>query len=72
MVTLDRLVAAHRKDQTAGNPRFDHIEGFYDVDPGEVHPLHAAAKPSREALQQSVTAPVIVTPNPMVDGQVCS
>lgn len=50
--------------------RLEHIAGFYEVDPRAVHPLHAAAQPSQEALRNSASAPVIVTPNPMVKQQV--
>eukprot|EP00878_Enallax_costatus_P000528 GHUV01000623.1.p1 GENE.GHUV01000623.1~~GHUV01000623.1.p1 ORF type:complete len:349 (+),score=116.38 GHUV01000623.1:263-1309(+) len=57
--------AATGKDQDDFH-NWDHISGFFGLDPNEVHPLHAPAKPSQEALKKSVTAPVIVTPNPMV------
>lgn len=63
--------AAHSKGQQEDYHQWDHVEGFFDLDPKEVHPFHAAAKPSQEALKESVAAPVIVTPNPMVKEQVC-
>lgn len=61
--------AARGKDQEDFH-NWDHVDGFFGLDPNEVHPLHAAAKPSQEALKKCVTTPVIVTPNPMVK-QVC-
>jgi hypothetical protein len=50
--------------------RADHVEGFFELGPREVHPYHKPAMPSQEQLQISITSPVIVTPNPMVKQQV--
>jgi hypothetical protein len=50
--------------------RVEHIEYFFDLGPREVHPWHKPAMPSQEKLQQSISSPVIVTPNPMVKEQV--
>lgn len=41
-----------------------------DLDPAEVHPLHAPSKPTREDFRRAASAPVIMTPNPMVQKQV--
>lgn len=71
IVMVNGLDAACSKDQEDYH-KWDHVDGFFDLDAKEVHPLHAAAKPSQEALLKAVTAPVIVTPNPMVKQQVCS
>lgn len=61
-------------EQAAGKgqpvERLEHHAGFYEVPANEVHPLHAAAKPSQDALKSSPSHPVIVTPNPMVKQQV--
>jgi hypothetical protein len=48
----------------------DHVEGFFELGPREVHPFHKPAMPSQEQLQNSLNSPVIVTPNPMVKQQV--
>jgi hypothetical protein len=50
--------------------RAEHIEGFFELGPREVHPWHKPAMPSQEQLQNSLNSPVIVTPNPMVKQQV--
>eukprot|EP00882_Tetradesmus_deserticola_P021949 GHRQ01023802.1.p1 GENE.GHRQ01023802.1~~GHRQ01023802.1.p1 ORF type:complete len:144 (-),score=0.44 GHRQ01023802.1:87-518(-) len=52
--------------------RADHVEGFFELGPREVHPWHKPAMPSQEQLQSSANSPVIVTPNPMVMQQVCA
>eukprot|EP00879_Flechtneria_rotunda_P032532 GHRR01035751.1.p1 GENE.GHRR01035751.1~~GHRR01035751.1.p1 ORF type:complete len:270 (+),score=84.24 GHRR01035751.1:216-1025(+) len=49
--------------------RVEHIEGFFDLGPRDVHPLHKPAMPSQGKIQESVNRPVIVTPNPMVKQQ---
>lgn len=54
------------KDQ---HGRVEHIEGFFDLGPREVHPWHKPAMPTQEQLQQAINAPVIVSPNPMVKQQ---
>lgn len=41
-----------------------------DLDPREVHPLHAPSKPSLEDFRKTASAPVIMTPNPMMQEQV--
>lgn len=74
-IVLPRLNAKYSaKDQTgtpAGTPRrVEHIEGFFDCGPREVHPWQRPAMPSQETLQRSANYPVLVTPNPMAAAQV--
>jgi hypothetical protein len=58
------------KDQTAAPRRVEHIEGFFDCGPREVHPWQRAAIPTQERMKQSANYPVLVTPNPMATSQV--
>jgi hypothetical protein len=48
----------------------EHISGYYDLAPKEVHPFHRPAMPSQEAMRASPHHPVVVTANPMAGGQV--
>jgi len=58
------------KDQQASPRRVEHIEGFFDCGPREVHPWQRPAMPSHEKLQQSANYPVLVTGNPVAREQV--
>lgn len=58
------------KDQSDTPRRVEHIEGFFDCGPREVHPWQRPAMPSQERLQRSANYPVLVTPNPMAPAQV--
>lgn len=66
--SLDSRYSA--KDQAETPQRVEHIEGFFDCGPREVHPWQRAAMPSQEKLQASAHYPVLVTPNPMAPSQV--
>jgi hypothetical protein len=55
----------------SGRPRqVEHIEGFFECGPREVHPWQRAAMPSLETIKASQNYPVVVTPNPMFEEQV--
>lgn len=58
-------------DYSSQQPRpVEHIEGFFECGPREVHPWQRAAMPSQEKMQASANYPVLVTPNPMFEQQV--
>jgi hypothetical protein len=58
-------------DYSAHQPRaVEHIEGFFECGPREVHPWQRPAMPSQEKILASPNYPVVVTPNPMFKQQV--
>lgn len=68
--SLDAKYAAKDQEEMP-NRRVEHIEGFFDCAPREVHPWQRSAMPSQGKLQESANYPVLVTPNPMAQAQVC-
>lgn len=73
---LDTVVAKCRDQAVFDQPLerfFSAKEEFFSADPNnlnEVHPLHAAAKPSLDDFRNAASAPVIMTSNPIVPQQV--
>ncbi|GBF87353.1 hypothetical protein Rsub_00064 [Raphidocelis subcapitata] len=56
-------------DSPSPRQRDAHPEGFYGLGHNDVHPFHKPAQPSREAMRASPHYPVVVTKNPIVEGQ---
>lgn len=67
----DQYVDSRASMHCCSQPAVEQCAGGFLLAPGKVHPWHLPAMPSQEKLRASPTYPVVVSPNPMTETQVC-